>query len=222
MEEHLVRLLLVSKKWRRIFDDQHLLKRLKNGQFPLNVDSPISFSALAKNKETGGEIQTTLGLWLDVLIPKCSQNSPHALFILENIWLNPIHSDLSCPHSKIAEVLKKIKNMQMKCYMLWLHLYSARENLPEKTLKEALRLGYLRLSDIPNNQRTFEIYHIAVLYNGESLESVPENFRTVEICKLQQNGLAFEFVPEQLRTAEICQLAIEPLAQIYIRFPTNP
>jgi hypothetical protein len=218
-------LALVSKKWRRLFDGQHLLKRLKNGQFPFSANYLISISSLAKNKATFAKIQTALGLWLDTLIPNCTQKSPHASFILDNIWLNPVHSDLSCSHSEIAEVLKKIKNMQMTCYMPWLHLptVAKRENLPEKILKEALRLRYLQLLDIPNNQRTFKICHFAVLHCGESLEFVPENLRTVEICRaaVQRNGYDIQFVPDNQKTPELYLLAVQSNGHALQYVPSN-
>jgi hypothetical protein len=148
----------VSKEYQRLFNDQHLLKRLKNGKFPHFFDDSRIISSLAKNKEVFEKIHTALGFWMNALIPNSIEET-NTSFILENMWLAPFNSHLHCPDPKIENILRSLEKLKITTYMPWQHLKSVveKENLPEKTLKEALRLEYLSLTDIPINQNNRDL-----------------------------------------------------------------
>jgi hypothetical protein len=58
---------------------------------------------------------------------------------------------------------------------------------------------------------TFEIFKLAVQYDGLSLRFVKPELITDELCKLavQQNGSALRYVKPELMTEEICKLAVQ-------------
>jgi hypothetical protein len=67
------------------------------------------------------------------------------------------------------------------------------------------------LQFVPEEMRTEQLCRRAVEKNGRALRHVPEKLRSREICNLaiQTRGLALEYVPEQFKTPEMCQQAVE-------------
>jgi exosome complex RNA-binding protein Rrp4 len=55
-----------------------------------------------------------------------------------------------------------------------------------------------------------EIRRIAVMQNGKTLEYIPKDLRTEELCRLAvaQNGGALKHVPAALRTEDMCRIAV--------------
>jgi hypothetical protein len=145
---------------------------------------------------------------MDVLIGKCTAE-PEALFILENMWLTPFDTRCSCLDPTIERVLRSLEHITI--YIPRKHLRFVSENIPDKTLKEVLRLGYLMLFEIPEKRRTPEICMIAVRQRGDNLREIPSNLITPEMCMIavRQTGWALSFVPEGLKTAEICLAAVQ-------------
>jgi hypothetical protein len=228
----------VSKKWKRFFDG-NLLNCLQKGDFPRASDRHILISSLVKDKETLDKIHKALGkYWIYLMISKCRDES-EASFILANIWLTPLPIDsslLANHYPKIVDLLKTLMKLNTTDYLpnkdLCFVIQGAK--LPEKTLKEAVRLGYLSsLILIPEDQRTLKIcltavqkngndlryvpeelriseIYLAAVQNGYALQKVPKNMKTNAICwaAVQRDGLALEFVPENLRTTGICMIAM--------------
>ena len=71
-------------------------------------------------------------------------------------------------------------------------------------------------------KQTFELCHLAVKQNGNSLEFVKPELMTKELCHLavQQNGDALEFVKPELITKEMCKLAFQQNG-LSLRFVKN-
>jgi hypothetical protein len=217
----------VCKRWSRLFEEQHLFKCLKKGQYPLFLDRPVLVSTFAQNITTLDKINKALGCWINPFIRNYSQTS-NVSFIVDNMWLTSFDPHLSCPHPEINKILKSVEKLDIAVYLPDKHFQSVikQEKLPEKILKEALRLEYIwsekilkevlrleyiRLSHISFNQRTTEICLIAVQKEGLDLEHVPENLKNPEICLIavQKHGLALQFVPDNQRTNEICLAAVQ-------------
>jgi hypothetical protein len=215
---------LVCRKWRHLFDDGNFLKLLKKGEFPLLSDRSILISSLAKNIQTFEKIDAALGPWMDSLIRNCCDDSG-AIFILENMWLTSFDSSFSCPSSKIEDVLKTVRQLNIATYQPNQHLCCivAKEKLSEKTLKEALRLGYSLLNCIPECQKTTAICLAAIRQNGWAIVDVPENIRTPEsyLAAVQRVGMVLCDVPENLRSAEICWAAVQQDGEALQYVPVN-
>jgi hypothetical protein len=66
------------------------------------------------------------------------------------------------------------------------------------------------LNLIPINRRTIELCTAAIRKDGRALEFVPRDLLTFELClvAVRQDGRALEWVPVELRTRELCSIAI--------------
>jgi hypothetical protein len=142
------------------------------------------------------------------------------------MWLSPFNPCLSSSYPKIDTVLRSLQKMNLTTYIPSKHLHTVvgKENLPEKTLKDTLRLGYFwSLSFIPENQRTLKICLTAVQQKGSDLQYVPENQRTAEICMVavKQSGSVLQHVPKNLRIAEICMIAVQQDGGTLFHVPEN-
>jgi len=58
---------------------------------------------------------------------------------------------------------------------------------------------------------------------GESLEHVPENLRSAELCRkmVMQCGYELKFVPEKHKTAELCLAAVKLFGHALVFVPDN-
>jgi Domain of unknown function (DUF4116) len=67
------------------------------------------------------------------------------------------------------------------------------------------------LKNIPEDKRSIELCRIAIEQNGKALEYVTKDQRTPELCRLaiEQNGKALEYVTKDQITPELCLLAIQ-------------
>lgn len=67
------------------------------------------------------------------------------------------------------------------------------------------------LQHIPEEKRTMEICLAAVQKDGRALEYVPAKKRTPEIylAAVQQYGRVLQFIPEEEKTLEICLAAVK-------------
>jgi Domain of unknown function (DUF4116) len=67
------------------------------------------------------------------------------------------------------------------------------------------------LHAVPEDYRTLELCRLAVEQNGLALYYTPKDYRTPELCRLavEQNGNALTYVPGEQRTPELCRLAVE-------------
>ena len=75
----------------------------------------------------------------------------------------------------------------------------------ELLVKEGLSLGF-----VPNELKTLEICKLAIKRDGCALEHTPMPWRTEEICKLavSNNGDSLFHVPHNLRNEEMVRLAV--------------
>ena len=60
------------------------------------------------------------------------------------------------------------------------------------------------------NNKEYQKWLEVVEENGMELESVPEEFKTQEMCfaAVEERGFALKWVPEELKTFELCNIAV--------------
>ena len=70
--------------------------------------------------------------------------------------------------------------------------------------------GYILLSSLPKEERTYEICYETIKLSKMELKYVPNNYKTNDLIKLMKhfNGV-IKFIPYKLKTYEMCLDAVE-------------
>jgi predicted transcriptional regulator len=75
-------------------------------------------------------------------------------------------------------------------------------------------------ADVPDTEKTEELYLAAVKKNGQALQCIPEAMKTETLClaAVQQDGEALRYVPEALKTETLCLAAMKQCAMAAIPY----
>ena len=244
---------IVCRLWKEVFDEVNPIKLLQAGKFYKALkDRPLSYYAKDRNEflRLQGAIQgNSLTPWMDKCMQECGSEAEEEC-IWQNLWLNSftINENVSSP--KIQKIMDFLKQKNIAIFFPRLHLEGLIEFLSDEEIesvkepiKEAIRLNFIKIGEpyfkitkflqklfeypgislsviqkngmslqfVPEEKRTAELCFLAVQNYGYALKYVPEEKRTTELCLLavQEDGLALVFVPEEKRTEEICRAAVK-------------